>query len=504
LKHHAGALEAAERLLTVATTSPLEEFDLASAERLRAQVAYARTRGSDTPSLLSAAAQRLEPLDPELARETHLEALSATVGSGRFARGKGAVQAAAAATLSTGRGPARAIDLLLEAVVVRLTRGYEPASRAASRALSAFRAEGFRRENLAWCWLACHLALDLWEDDVSEEIATEAGRAARESGHLTSLPIALNYSALFQLLRGEFGVVEQLVQEAETITAATRTAYIGTCSALLAAWRGDRETTYKRRAAVIEAGRAAGEAVLIEVAEWATAVLHNGVGEYADAAAAAERSYEFDVVGFGGFVLPELVEAAVRSGDRPAAQVAFERLVERSSTSTTGWARGVEAATHALLSDGAQAEELHRVAVDALGRSRLVVLHARAQLNYGEWLRRENRRVDARAQLRAAYGAFEAMGARAFAERARRELLATGETVRRRTTDERDELTPQEAQIARLASERLTNPEIAAQLYLSHRTVEYHLRKVFQKLGISSRKELADALRASSFEPVPV
>jgi DNA-binding CsgD family transcriptional regulator len=502
LKHQAGALEAAERLLTVATTSPIEERARAQAELLRAKIAYARTRGSDTPSLLSAAAQRLEPLDPELARETHLEALAAAVGSGRFARDEGVVEAAAAATLDSEREPARAIDLLLEAVVTQLTRGYESAVPQSARALSAFRAEGLRHTNLPLCWLACHLAFDLWEDDVSEAIATEAGRVARESGQLAALPLALNYSALFRLLRGEFDVVEQLLQEAETITAATRTAYIGTCSALLAAWRGDRETTYMRRAALIEAGTAAGEAVLIQVAEWATAVLHNGLGEYADAAAAAERACDFGVLGFSGWLLPELIDAAARSGNRAAAELAFARLAERSSTSTTEWARGIEAATHAQLSDGAQAEELHREAVDQLGRSRAVVLYGRAQLNYGEWLRRENRRPDARTQLKAAYGAFEAMGARAFAERARRELLATGETVRKRTMEARDELTPQEAQIARLASERLTNPEIAAQLYLSHRTVEYHLRKVFQKLGISSRKELADALRGSTSVPI--
>jgi DNA-binding CsgD family transcriptional regulator len=493
LKHHAGALEAAERLLTVATTSPIEELDRARAELLGAKIARVRTRGSDTPSLLSTAARRLEPLDPELARETHLEALAAAVGNGQFARDKGVVEAAAAATLASGREAGRAIDLLLDATVARLTRGYEPALPQLARALSAFRTEGFRRENLAWCWLACHLALDLWEDGVSEEIATEAGRALREGGHLTSLPLALNYSAVFQLFRGEFGVVEQLLQEAETITAATRTAYIGTCSALLAAWRGDREMTYKRRAAVIEAGAARGEAVSIMVAEWATAALHDGLGEYADAAAAAERAYDFDVLGFSGWVLPELIEAAVRCGDRSTADVAFARLAERPRTSTTEWARGVEAAARALLSEGAKAEELYGQAIEQLGRCRLIVLHARTQLNYGEWLRRENRRVEARAQLRAAYGAFDAMGARAFAERARRELLATGETVRKRTIETRDELTPQEAQIARLASERLSNPEIAAQLYLSHRTVEYHLHKVFQKLGISSRKELVPA-----------
>jgi DNA-binding NarL/FixJ family response regulator len=393
--------------------------------------------------------------------------------------------------------------MLLEAVVARLTRGYGPALPTVARALAAFRAEGFRRENLAWCWLACQLAREFWEDDVCEAIASSVGRVARESGGLRLLPVALNYSASYRLYLGEFGVAEQLAEEAESIRAAIRGPYIGSPAVLLAAWRGDRETAYKLRAAAVEAGTLGSEAFAVGVAECATAVLHNGLGEYAEAAAAAQRAHDLDMLGFGGFVLPELIEAAVRSGDLPTAEFAFARLVERSSTSTTEWARGVEAAARALLSDRAEAEELHRAAVDQLGRSRLVVLHARAQLSYGEWLRRENRRADARTQLKAAYGAFEAMGAQGFAERARRELAATGETVRKRTDDTRGDLTPQEAQIARLASDRLTNPEIAAQLYLSPRTVEYHLHKVFQKLGISSRRELANALSASRSEPIP-
>jgi DNA-binding CsgD family transcriptional regulator len=499
LKLDVGAVEATERLLSVATTSPLEELDRAQAERLRAQV----TRGSDTPALLSAAAKRLEPLDPELARETHLEALWAVVRSGRPATHTAVVEAAEAATLRSGREPVRTIDLLLEGVVARLTRGYELALPAVARALAGFRAEGFRGEHLAWCWLAHQLALDLWEDDTCEAIAIGAGRVARESGRLNMLPLALNYSAAFHLMRGEFGIAEQLVRERQTITAATRTSYTVSISVLLAAWRGDREATYKLRAPAIQEGTSRGDGVAVEIAEWAAAVLHNGLGEYAEAAAAAQRAYDHDVLGFGGWVLPELVEAAVRSGDRPAAEVAFARLAEQSSPSATEWARGIEAAMHALLSDGGRAEELHLEAIDQLSRSRVAVLHARAKLNYGEWLRREQRRVDARTQLKAAYAAFESIGAHGFAERARRELLATGETVRKRTIDTRDDLTPQEAQIARLAAERLTNPEIAAQLYLSHRTVEYHLRKVFAKLGISSRRELARALSAPKPELVP-
>jgi DNA-binding CsgD family transcriptional regulator len=501
LKLDAGAAEAAERLVGVATTSPLEELDRARAERLRAWIAYARTRSSETPPLLSIAAQRLEPLDPELARETHLEALWTAVRGGRSVLDMGVVEAAEAATLSAGQEPTRAIDLLLEAVVARLTRGYEPAP--VARAVAAIRAEGFRRENLVWCLLACELALDLWEDDVSEAIASAVGGAARESGGLRLVPLALGYSAAHRLLRGEFGVAEQLLEEAETIRAAIRGPYFVTASILLAAWRGDREATKKLREAAVEAGRARGEGFAVEIAEWATAVLHNGLGEYADAATAAQRAYDLDVLGFGGCVLPELIEAAVRSGDRAAAELAFERLVERSSTSTTEWACGIEAAGRALLSEGPDAEAHYLEAVEQLGRSRLIVLHARAQLTYGEWLRREGRRVDARGQLKAAHTAFEVMGARGFAERARHELAATGETVRKRSDDTRDQLTPQEAQIAGLASDRLTNPEIAAQLYLSPRTVEYHLHKVFQKLGISSRRELANALSASRSKPIP-
>jgi DNA-binding NarL/FixJ family response regulator len=228
------------------------------------------------------------------------------------------------------------------------------------------------------------------------------------------------------------------------------------------------------------------------------AVLHNGLGEYASAAAAAERAYEHDGLGFGVWVLPELIEAAARSGDESTALNAFERLAERSRTSTTEWARGVEAAARAFVTEGPEAEEHYVEAIDQLAGSRVIVLHTRAQLNYGEWLRRENRHVDARTQSRAAHAAFDGMGARGFAERARRELLAMGETAAERTDDTPDDLTPQEAQIARLAGHGLTNPEIAAQLYLSPRTVEYHLRNVCSKLGISSRGELADARSAAN------
>jgi DNA-binding CsgD family transcriptional regulator len=499
-KFDAGVPEAAEGLLAMATIAPLAELDRALLERMRARIAFARTRGSDTPSLLSAAAKRLEPLDPELARETHLEALWASaVCSGRFATTGAIVEAAQAAITSADGQPTRAIDLLLDGLVTRLAQGYAPSLPSIARALEAFRVEGFGRENIAWCWLACQLAMDQCDDQACAEIANGLAHFARERGALTVLPFALNCSATHRLFAGEFGLAEQLIEEADAITAATRNVPLVDFSVLLAAWRGDRDTTYKLRTAAIADAPVRGE-FAVEVAEWAAAVLHVGLGEYAAAAAAAQRAYNPNGLGLDVWLLPELIEAAVRSGDLPTATVAFERLAQRTSLSSTLLARGIEARSRALLSDGRQAEDLYLEAIEQLGRSDVAVHQARAQLIYGEWLRRKGRRVDARAPLQAAHSAFEAMGAGAFAQRARRELVATGETVRKHRADALDELTPQEAQIARLAADGQTNPEIGAQLYLSPRTIEWHLRKVFTKLGVGSRKELAQALRGSNFE----
>jgi DNA-binding CsgD family transcriptional regulator len=494
-KMSAGALSGAEALLAIAALCPINELDCARAERLKAHIAFARTRGGDTPALLSAAAQRLERLDPESARETHLEALWAAVRSGRFARAQDVIDAAEAAIAPMRGCASRAVDLLLDGLTTRMGSGYTEALPLVARALEAFQQEGFRQENMLWCWLACQLAMDLWNDEACENIATGLSVAARERGALNLLPFALNYSAAHQLFAGRFDVAEQLIDEADRITGATGNARIADFSILLAAWRGDRDTTYQLRAALIPDATARGEGFGVEAAEWAAATLHIGKGEYSDAVTAAQRAYDPDGLGFNVWVLPELIEAAARNGDVPIARAAFEQLAERSSVSDAAWARGIEARSRALLTDGQGAEVLYLEAIEQLGRSRVVVHHARAQLIYGEWLRRENRRVDARVQLRAAHEAFDVMGANAFAERAQRELLATGETVRKRNAEANDDaLTPQEAQIARLAYDGLTNPQIGHQLFLSHRTVEWHLRKVFTKLGINSRRELAKAL----------
>ena len=495
-KFDTGAPDAAEALLGIATTCPIEELDRAHVGLLQARIAFARTRGSTTPALLSEAARRLEPLDPALAREAHLEALWAAVRSGRFARPAGVLEAAEAAVAPARGTSSRAIDLLLDGLTTRLGQGYAPALPSLGRALEAFQEEGFRRENIAWCWLACQLAMDLWNDSACAAIASGLDGVAREHGALAVLPFALNYSAAHRLFAGELDVAEQLVAEAQAITTATSNVPIADFSVLLAAWRGQREATYEARVAVVADATSRGEGFAIEVAEWAVATLHLGLGEYAEAAAAARRAYDQDGLGFNVWILPELIEAAVRSGDEATAEEALGRLVERSSLSSTPWARGIEARSRALLCHGPAAERLYVEAIDQLRRSQVVVHHARAELIYGEWLSREERRADARRQLRSAYAALDAMGAAGFAERARRALVATGASVARPTVAPRDELTPQEAQIARMARDGQSTSEIGAQLFLSRRTVEWHVDKVLAKLGISSREELAHALGA--------
>jgi DNA-binding CsgD family transcriptional regulator len=348
--------------------------------------------------------------------------------------------------------------------------------------------------DVRWLWLACRLAQDLWDDELWYVLATRGVRVARETGVLSVLPIAATYRASLHVHAGAFGAASSLIEEADAITHATAMAPLKYASLMLAAWRGNEADGLE----LIEAGRreatARGEGMGLGVIEWATALLYNGHGRYAEALAAAQRGCEHDDVGLFAWSLVELIEAGARSGATDATSAALDRLSGRTQASGTDWSLGIEAGSRALLSDGRDAEPLYREAVERLARSRGVVHLARARLLYGEWLRRQNRRVDAREQLRAAYDCFARIGADGFAERARRELLGTGETAPRRTVEARDVLTPQEAQIARMASDRHTNPEIGAKLFISPRTVEYHLRKVFTKLDISSRKELRGAL----------
>jgi DNA-binding CsgD family transcriptional regulator len=336
--------------------------------------------------------------------------------------------------------------------------------------------------------------MDLWDDETCVQIVGNMTRIARETGALTALPFALNYVGAHQIFVGDFGAAEQLLEEADAITTATRNVRIIDFSVVLAACRGDRVRTFELREASIKDATLRGEGYPIEVADWAAAVLHNGLGEYPDALVAAQRASEHDELGFGVWVLPELIEAAVRCGQPGLAACALEQLTGRTALGRSDWARGTEALSRALLTEGRRAEELYLEAVDRFRRGLVAVYHARAHLLYGEWLRRERRRVDAREQLRTAHEMFVRMGAEGFAERARRELLATGETARKRVVQTGSDLTAQETQVALLALDGLSNPEIGARLFISDRTVQYHLSKVFDKLGITSRVQLDQVL----------
>jgi DNA-binding CsgD family transcriptional regulator len=490
-KFDAAASEVALDLLATAELAPLDELQRARLERLRAEISFARTRGSDAPALLLDAARRLEPLDAAMARETHLEAMAAAMFAGSLSEPGVREVAEAAQAAPAPPQPPRATDLLLDGLATRFTEGYSAGLPPLRRALDAFRdVEGLARGEARWVWLACRLAQDLWDDELWDVLATRGLRVARETGALGVLPIAATYRASLHIHEGEFGAASSLIEEADAIVDATGMAPLKFASLTLAAWRGNEADGLELFEASRSEATARGEGRGLGVLAGAEALLYNGRGRYAEALAAAQRGSEHDDVGVVERALVELIEAGVRSGETDATAAALERLSERTQASGTDWALGIEAGSRALLSDGSDAEPLYLEAVERLERSRGVVHLARARLLYGEWLRRENRRVDAREQLRAAHEMFSEIGAEGFAERAGHELLATGETVRKRTDEARGMLTPQEAHIARLAREGLSNPEIGAQLFISPRTVQYHLRKVFQKLDINSRNQL--------------
>jgi DNA-binding CsgD family transcriptional regulator len=493
-KFDAAASDEALELLDTAELAPLDELQRARLERLRAELAFARTRGRDAPRLLLDAARRLEPLDAALARETHLEAIAAAMYAGRLGDKPGVREAAEAAQAApVAPQPPRAIDLLLDGLATRFTDGYPAGVPPLRRALDAFRhVEGLTARDARWLWLACRVAQDLWDDELWHVLATGGVRVARDTGALNLLPNALNYLAALKVHSGAFATGAALIDEVDAITQATGLPPLQYAACMLAAARGDQAQAlfdYAWRSAT-----ARGEGSGLGLLWWLTALRHNGHGHYGEALADAHRACEYEDVMAYGWALVELVEAGVRVGRPDEAAAGLDRLSEHTRASDTDWALGIEARSRALLSEGQDAETLYREALERLARSRGVFHLARAQLLYGEWLRRENRRVDAREQLRAAYDRFDQIGAEAFGERARRELLATGETAPRRTVETRDVLTPQEAQIARMASDRQTNPEIGAKLFISPRTVEYHLHKVFAKLEVSSRKELRSAL----------
>jgi DNA-binding CsgD family transcriptional regulator len=434
-------------------------------------------------------------LDPALARDTYLDALAAGLFVGRLAGDIGVSETAAAALASAGLSESPP-DLLLQGLALVITTGYATGAPALKQAVSAFRTTDMpAADALRWLWLATHAAHDTWDDESWDVLCARHVQLARQSGALAELPFALSARIGLLLFAGDLRMAAALLEEVTAISQATGTLLAPYGAVALAAWQGREAVAIPLIEAAKTQAVQRGDGMGLTLTQHAEAMLYIGLGRYRDALVAAEQGAAHpQELAFSAWSVVQLVEAAVRAGDRRLATDAFERLVQTTRACGTEWALGVEARCRALVSEGPAAEESYLEAIERLSHTQLSMELARAHLVYGEWLRRERRRVDARESLRAAHEMFSEMGAEAFAERARRELRATGETARRRTVDARNELTPQEEQIARLAVDGRTNPEIGAELFISARTVEYHLSKVFPKLGISSRGQLHAAL----------
>jgi len=489
----AGAFDAVRQLLSVAEAGAITDMQQARIDLIGADLAFVTNRGSDAPSLLLKAAKRLEPIDADLSRATYLQALASAMFAGRLALGGGVLEVAGDVDAAPPPTSApRASDFLLDGLVADYTRGYAAGMPLLRKSLDVFDTDVPAEEKLRWYWVADIVAQHLWDDDRWQLFTHRHVQLARDVGALSELPIALTARAFFLQFAGELVEAAALVQELQAAMEATGTTLAPYAGMGLEAFRGRHAETTALVEATIEDVSLRGEGNGIAVAQWATAVLNNGVGDYQTAMTAAQSASDYpgEIVS-PNWALVELVEAAARSGKSETAAEALRRLAEVTSASGTNWALGVEARSRALLSDGDAAECLYRESIERLRRTSIRADLARSHLLYGEWLRRQRRRVDARAQLRVAHEMLDSMGMDAFAERARRELRATGETTRKRSVAAADEeLTAQEALIARMARDGLSNPEIAARMFISARTVQYHLRKVFAKLGIESRTQL--------------
>jgi DNA-binding CsgD family transcriptional regulator len=496
-KHQAGAFGDALKLLEAADLNPLDELGRAQSALLSGQIAFASRSASAGLPILLKAAKQLEMLDAGLARETYRDAVYAALTAGRIPGNHGIVEVAAAAlTMTTTPEPTRD-DLLLEGLARVITEGYPAGVPLLQQALAAFRTDEVSTDNdLGWLPLACRMAHNTWDFDGWSVLSARLVNLARESGALSVLPSALLLRLSNRVFAGELGEADSLVAEAATIGEVTGSTFFAHYGALvLEPWKG-RETETRQAIDVITHDMSLrGEGKVQTATGWAAAVLHNGLGRYQEAFDAAKRGSEYpEELGLSIGSMVELVEAAVRLGKPADAAEAVQRITDMAQASGTDWALGTAASVRAQVSDGRAADGLYREAIDRLERTDVRTEAARSRLRYGEWLRRENRRVDARKQLGLAHEMLSEIGAEAFADRARRECEATGATVRQRTVQMRMTLTPQEAQIARLAGEGLSNSEIGAQLFISPRTVEWHLRKVFSKLGITSRREIRTSL----------
>ncbi len=497
-KYQAAAPDRALRLLAITDAGPCEELTSARSQLLRAQIAGATGAGHDAPLLR--AAKRLEPLDPSLARDTYRDAFYAALTAGRLAERGGMTEVAAAVrAVSPSPATAGAPGLLLDGLAGVVSDGYAVGAPVLQRAVAGFRAvDDVTDAVLSWLPLACRMSHDVWDEVSWCELSARLVQLARQRGSLSVLTTAILLGLGYHMFAGDIDAAAAMAEEAETVARATRTPLAPYGALSVAAWRGQADRTATLIAGATAEVTARGEGQWITAAAWATALVNNAVGRYDVALAAAERASEhLDELGLATWSMVELTEAAARLGSPERADRAMVRLSEIADACRTDWILGVHARLRGLISTDSSAEDSFREAIERLRRTAIRTELARAHLVYGEWLRRRSRRVDARHQLRAAWDMFAAMGLDGFAERARRELLATGETVRKRTVDTVIELTAQELQIARLAVSGRTNPEIGTQLFISPRTVEWHLRKVFAKLGVTSRRELRDALHES-------
>ncbi|KQR53669.1 hypothetical protein ASF88_02070 [Leifsonia sp. Leaf336] len=496
----AGTVDAARAMLAIASAGPLSELDDARAQLLGARLAFAATRGREAPALLLSAAKRFETLDAGTSRDTYLEAFTAALFAGRLARGGHALDEVASAIGEAhwgdaGEGPPSARSLLLGGFAQLVMRGYASGIPVLRRALDALRTDPLPDEDaLRWLWPASRAARAVGDDDAWIELTARNVDLARRSGALSMLSIALTERFTVELFVGDLAAALAVAAEADAVTSATGRGLSPHIAFLRAAW-GGAETEAR---AILDANRpdaaARGEGLWLAGTELTSSVFLNAFGRYDEALEVTERAagHPFEL-GLSTWVYPELIEAAARSGRPGRGTDALARLDEIVQASGTDWALGVLARCRALLADPGDAgdpEALYRESIDRLARTRIRVALARTRLVYGEWLRRQGRRVDARAQLRAAHEFFREVDMEGFAERTRRELAATGETARARTVDTANDLTEQEALIARLAADGRSNPEIGAQLFISPRTVEWHLGKVFTKLGVTTRREL--------------
>ncbi len=503
----AGAFDEALDLVAAAEEGLLDELGMARVDRLEAEIAFAQNRGREAPHKLLHAARKLEALDVRLSRDTYLDAWAAALFAGRLAGEGGSLLDVSRAAVAAPRpvGPPQACDLLLEGLSLVFTEGRRAAVPALERAVAAFSATEVRDEEvLRWGWLASRAANLVWDYDSGLEIGLRAVALARESGALEALAVVDNACGQAAAVGGDFSGAALLVAEVNTLKDATGTRIAPHAALVLAGMRGDESQASELIADVMVRSVQGGQGTAVQYAWWSKAVLMNGLARYDEALeAAVEASEHTPELFIASWALIELVEAAVRSAHHDLARDALQRLAEHVDGCGNDWALGVLARSKALLNEGDEAELLYREAMDRLGHTHLRPELARAHLLYGEWLRRQGRRVDARNQLRTAHDLLGTIGMEAFVERARHELLATGENVQSRVVGTREQLTAQEALVAQLASDGLTNPEIGARLFLSARTVEWHLSKVFAKIGVNSRRELKATLPKYGLAAMP-